>query len=835
MSYTYSAGQYNFTLKLFMRCNSGRTFNDPAIVSVFDRVTNARIIDITVPLANQEIITLTNPNPCITNPPTVCYVEGYYYFSASLPETPNGYILSSQVNYRVNGISNLINGYGNIGATYTAEIPGTADVPSGPQNNSAVFVGSDLVIVCAENHFTYSFAAEDPDGDQLQYTFCDAYQSGSSGGGAVPTPPPPYTSVPYGNGFNGSSPLGASVQIDPNTGLISGIAPASGIYVVTVCVSEIRNGQVIAIHRKDLQIHIADCSIASAILEPQYQLCRNSYTIHLENLSTSPLITSYQWTIKNRAGSTIYSATTPTVTYTFADTGRYIVKLTINPGGDCSDSTSSVALVYPGFSPAFTATGICFNRPTLFTDNSTSVYGTVHSWRWDFGENNTAGDTSNLQNPGYTYLAMGMKNVLLSATNSVGCHDTVSHLISIIDKPPVTLSFRDTLLCLHDSVQLHATGTGSFSWRPSVNIQNVNTASPTVFPSSTTRYVVTLDDNGCMNKDSVLVRITDHVTVTAMRDTTICSSDTIQLRITTDALKFSWQPSAQLIDPAVADPLAITNNNTKYIIRASIGSCSSSDSILVTAVPHPIVHAGNDTVICLGGAAILNGSTDGSSYNWSPSFFLNDPHTLTPVSTPTTSIRYVLTAYDKKGCPKPGIDTVQVIVHPKVHAYAGSDTSVIAGEPLQLLATGGSRYLWTPATDLSNAGIPNPVAVFTEAGNNITLRVEVSDNYGCKDVATKHVKVFAGAPVIYVANAFTPNDDGRNDILNYVTVGIKRVENFSVYNRIGQLIFSSNNGKGWDGKFKGIPQDAGAFVWIVKAIDYKNRSYFNKGTVMLIR
>src|SRR5207302_1211135 len=100
------------------------------------------------------------------------------------------------------------------------------------ENNSAVFVGSDLVIVCANNHFTYSFGATDGDGDQLRYSFCDAYQSeGGLSGGASPTPPPPFESVPYGNGFNGVAPLGIDVQIDPNTGLISGIAPNDGIYV----------------------------------------------------------------------------------------------------------------------------------------------------------------------------------------------------------------------------------------------------------------------------------------------------------------------------------------------------------------------------------------------------------------------------------------------------------------------------------------------------------------------------------------------------------------------------------------------------------------------------
>ncbi len=220
--------QYNVSFKLFMRCNSGRQFNDPTIVSVYDKATNNLITDLSVRLSNSETISLNNANPCITDPPQVCYVVGYYNFTLSLPASLQGYLLSSQVNYRIGGISNLANNYGLIGATYTAEIPGTASIPEAPKNNSAAFVGSDLVIVCADNAFSYSFAASDRDGDELRYSFCNAYQSTGSGGGpgqAVPTGPPPYPSVPYGSGFASASPLGNEVKINPATGLITGIAP----------------------------------------------------------------------------------------------------------------------------------------------------------------------------------------------------------------------------------------------------------------------------------------------------------------------------------------------------------------------------------------------------------------------------------------------------------------------------------------------------------------------------------------------------------------------------------------------------------------------------------
>ena len=283
--------QYSITLKLFMVCNTPRKFNDPAFVSFFDKGTNARIKDVSVSLANTEVISLTPNGPCITNPPTVCYRVGYYNFKTTLPPSKDGYVLSSQVIYRVDGMKNLIAGYDRVGATYTAEIPGNAAVANAPENNSAQFTGDDLVVICTNNSFSYSFAAKDDDGDQLSYSFCNAYRETSGGfrEGGTPTGPPPYTSLPYGQGYDGSLPLGANVSINPATGLLTGIAPAEGIYVISVCVQEIRNNIVIATQRKDIQVTITSCSIAAATLLPEYSLCGDTKSITLRNLSNSPL------------------------------------------------------------------------------------------------------------------------------------------------------------------------------------------------------------------------------------------------------------------------------------------------------------------------------------------------------------------------------------------------------------------------------------------------------------------------------------------------------------------------------------------------------------------
>ncbi|HKP33068.1 MAG TPA: PKD domain-containing protein, partial [Chitinophagaceae bacterium] len=638
-----------------------------------------RVIDLPLTLNNTETISLASNNPCISNPPIVCYQVAYYNFTVTLPPSAEGYIIASQINYRIAGISNLDQSFGFTGATYTAEIPGTDDAPDAMANHSANFTGSDLVIVCADNSMEYSFAAMDADGDQLVYTFCNAYNSASSGQNNGPIPNPPYDPVPYGSGFSGGSPLGDYIHINNSNGLITGIAPGAGQYVVTVCVSEIRNGKVIAVQRKDLQINIAPCSIAAATLLPVYMLCKDTKTMTFANNSTSTLINTYNWDVVDKNNNVLFSSAAVNPTYTFPDTGTYKIKLAINRGQQCSDSTTSIVRVYPGFFPAFSFAGVCLGKPTKFTDLTTSVFGTVNSWTWDLGElSAVSDDNSTLQHPAYTYPSGGTKNVTLIATDTKGCKDTVQKLISIIDKPPLNLLFSDTLICKPDSVKLIAAASGIFTWSPSTNMINGNTATPTVAPNVTTKYYVDIDDNDCKNRDSVIVRVTDRVNLTAMNDTLICKGDTIQLRTISDAFRFVWTPAVQVLKQE-SNPFVATPVKTTYSVTGYIGSCFTKKSIVVNVAPYPTANAGADTILCFGTPAFLHATSDGNKFSWTPTSSLSNASILDPIANPVSTTTYTISAFDSKGCPKPGFDEVVIKVLPKIHASAGRDTVVVIG------------------------------------------------------------------------------------------------------------------------------------------------------------
>ena len=136
---------------------------------------------------------------------------------------------------------------------------------------------------------------------------------------------------------------------------------------------------------------------------------RRLKTVNMENLSVSSLIESYKWSITNNAGVEVFTTDSPTVNYTFADTGVFKVRLDVNPHAKCADSAYSVIKVYPGLKADFTYDGVCLNKPTLFTDATSSVYSTVNSWQWSLSgdaSNTTGSNTSNLN---YNYASAGQK------------------------------------------------------------------------------------------------------------------------------------------------------------------------------------------------------------------------------------------------------------------------------------------------------------------------------------------------------------------------------------------------------------------------------------------
>lgn len=418
----------------------------------------------------------------------------------------------------------------------------------------------------------------------------------------------------------------------------------------------------------------------------------------------------------------------------------------------------------------------------------------------------------------------------VAGIDAFGCKNSDSILISLLPVPAADAGI-DSAVCIGDSIMLHAGGGTSYWWFPDSTLSNGAIANPVAQPVVTTTYVVKVNDGGiCYGYDSVTITVHPLPVANAGRDTIVCHGDTVQLNAT-GGINYYWTPSAGLSSNVIPNPVtAVTVSVTYSVTVTDINQCKNIDSVHIEVVPPLIGIIGNDTVICSGTSAQLMAG-GGSFYQWSPAESLSDAGSAMPLASPAQSTVFMVIVSD-------GIcyqDTLQVSVFvSEPFINAGDDVSVVAGSAYQLNATGSAgSYAWSPATYLSCTECPDPVATPL---STITYTVSVTDTTGC--MADDEITLTAGcdAAEIFIPNAFTPDNNGHNDILFVRSTGLITVNYFRVFDRWGKIIFESSDiNSGWDGTFNNQLMPAGVYLYTLKATCGNNDVIEKQGNVTLIK
>lgn len=467
--------KYRITLKIYRDCSVGTAAFDgvgfgsnapPAVLSILEVLNSANIftVDIGAPVVTR--IPPTINSPCIQTPTNICVEEGVYTYTLTLPPKPGGYYVVYQRCCRNNTVLNLFNS-GNQGSTYYTKIPGPEDAVI---NNSPRFKNFPPIFLCNNLNFTFDHSATDPDGDQLVYSLCSPYH-GIDGcctyigntfnpppSQSCPNPPsgcpqvaspPPYQLVTYVTPYTGSYPIASnpSVTINSTTGLLIGRPNLIGQFVVAVCIQEFRNGVLLGTHFRDFQFNISPCvvSVVSAVADQTLQ-CQGN-TINFTNQSTSNVGSlTYHWDF-GVGGRTDDTSNVIDPTYTYRDTGIYVLTLIANPGKVCSDTLRKEVYVYPTLK-------LNFQRPDkqCFKNNSFNfkVRGIYLSNKATFDWNFTDAATpigSLLENPtGVSFNQPGLYFVKLQG-KQFACRDSFSDSVRVVRRPKAKIINLPTAAC----------------------------------------------------------------------------------------------------------------------------------------------------------------------------------------------------------------------------------------------------------------------------------------------------------------------------------------------------------------------------------------------------
>lgn len=247
-------------------------------------------------------------------------------------------------------------------------------------------------------------------------------------------------------------------------------------------------------------------------------------------------------------------------------------------------------------------------------------------------------------------------------------------------------------------------------------------------PGTYTVKLIGTDINGC--KDSISQQvIISIVNANATGDTTICSGSSAQLNVTViGTASYLWSPSNGLSSTTIANPIANPTDTTKYFVTVTDESgCKVIDSVTVNVAPLPVISTINDTTICPGTSVTLTTTGNNSNtYSWSPGTGLNNAGIKNPVASPKTQTKYIVTATTTSGCKSK--DSVTVSLYPAATITTSNDTTICHDTNVQLSASGGVNYSWSPAGSLNNPDIANPVANPDATTNYI---VTVTDGNSC--------------------------------------------------------------------------------------------------------
>ena len=585
-----------------------------------------------------------------------------------------------------------------------------------------------------------------------------------------------------------------------------------------------------------------------------YSLTCNNLTVTFTDsslLNSNPSL-SYQYATKPAlAPATAYTnfATTPNATYTYPTYDSVDVRLIVTSTLSCVQQNTIVKRLVLKAKPTASSnyTNACGSLVATITNSSSIAAGSITGYQYYLG-NALIGT-----NPSFTYsfATYGNYTIKQLVQSNFGCSSDTFYLpITIRAKPTTTLSLVNDTVCANTAFTLSSNSTitaatiANYNWQVNTGAVVSTTANTNTFNLPTGNYTIrhwVISSQGC-SSDTVSQPITVvayPLAAFTLQNTCTNNNILLQNNSTGNGLTYTWQFGDGTTGTGATPTKAYTVPNTYTIqLRATTANgCADSTTQPITIEPAPTA-AFTATDICLGKPITLLNTSTGTITNYTWAFGDGTIGTgNNPIKTYATTGNYTisLTATSQYNCTNTAVQNISVA--PVLITTNTADTTLTQNQPLQLQASGGASYSWSPNSNLSSTAVPNPTFTSSTIGT-YNLSVMGTTTQGCQGTATVIVRVWSSKDYIWIPTIFTPNGDGVNDVLQITCNGLSNLQRFAIYNRYGQLIHlqtNCNNNSQWNGTYLGKAQPTGTYIYTYQGTTYNGQQITGKGTVVVAR
>ncbi len=584
--------------------------------------------------------------------------------------------------------------------------------------------------------------------------------------------------------------------------------------------------------------------------------CDNNLTV---NLSGSILNAgAKQWI--GTGGFSNPSSLTPIYTPTAAAkaSGTDTIMLFAFSGTVCPNDTDKVVIFFnPG--PTVNAgpdVSVC--KDTSGVPLLASITGATGGTWYTLGIGGTfanATDTNTIYFPSTSDTAAGSVILYMESTGNGICLATRDSLTITFTPLPTVLIKSEDSICSGRAIILNvASSTGAGSWSSSgtgLFLPNTTISALTYLPSAADNIagVVTLkfvsgNNTGCQPASDTLNVIIKPAPTAAFTSVSACEKDApvVFTNTSTPAGGIASQiwtfgdftlPSLQF---STSHTYANCGSKNVTLIVTANNGCTDTNvqSIDVYCLPVANYSAAG---VCLNdgtdftNTSSVNGATIATS-NWnfgdSTTSLIPNPSHLFPSS---GSFPVTLIVQSSQGCKDTLTQTVSLVANP-VAVFTVNDATADISQNIIFTDQTTASIVWSwNFGDASGSTIKIPNHTYTNGGfYNVCLIA--TDGNGCTDTAC-HQEIVSTYPI--GPSGFSPNGDGQNDVFYAYGGPFKTVE-FRIYNNWGELVFeSSNQWAGWDGKYKGIDQAIGVYVYTIVGVTEDDTVYSKSGDVTLLR